>query len=97
MGMDGVRPGFFGEPGKFDAGASAPQDQRGTERGEMFAKRCQTVVQPPALRRAEALSAWGLVIENVNRKDGPAFRCSREGRMIVKAQVLSEPNQLRCH
>ena len=97
VGMDGARPGFIGEPDQFGAGASAPQDQRSPQCCKVFAKRCETVVQPPALRCAEPLIARCLVVENVDRDDRPAFQRCGKGGMIVKAQILPEPNQLRRH
>lgn len=54
-------------------------------------------MQPPTLRRAETLIARCFVIENVNRNDRSAFQCRRKSWMVVKAQILPIPNQLRRH
>ncbi len=49
------------------------------------------MMQPPTLRCAHSEIAWNFIIQNENGNDMPMVNGSREGRVVMKAQILSEP------
>ncbi len=55
------------------------------------------MMQPPTLRCAHSEIAWRFVIQNENGNDMRMINGSREGRVVMKAQILSEPQKMCRH
>jgi hypothetical protein len=49
------------------------------------------MVQPPALSAADLPGSRALVVEDVDRDDGPLPSGGEQSRLVVQPQILPEP------
>lgn len=90
-GVNAPRSHLLRQRGDFIRGNPAPQDQPGSLVPQRLVESLKAMMQPPALRAADAPVARAFIVEHIDRDDGPLPRRRDQRCLIGQAQILPEP------
>ena len=92
-GVDAGRSGLSHEREQHIRCAPTPQNEGRAKLGELPGECGEAMVEPPALRPADALTAGRLIIEHINGQHIALAYGSHQGWMVTRPQILPQPEE----